>query len=990
MSLICGLFFILGLSEKKHVAISKMMPFIIRHKFWVLWLFWLIFCVLLTKAPRFSWLLCFSLISLPVCVHFYFWKPVTVDRLLYGKKPIWMIGLFSFAIAVFFCFFSGIIALFGDFSGDILSSDTNPSSRVWWAIFTQFADPGNLPLSRDIWGRLIASISAIFGIVLLSGFFVSSIVNALSRRANDWKNGLINYNRIRKFDKYVVIIGINEQTASIVRRSLKRHNVKYVLIMTMQDVARARLELESKIDDQDEKRIVFYAGDRTSYEDICKLQLKKAKEVYILGESIKNAEEKDHDSYNVSCLEHISSYLKERKDNEIRLRVHVEFDYQSTFTAFKATGLYLKLSRCIEFIPFNIHEIWAKKVLVDNFAIYPAGNIAEMKVQRYFPLDKTGECSNYKYTGISYKCDTTVHLIVVGMNQMGTALATQAALLCHFPNFARNKKNKTTITFIDDNAKREAEYYIGRYSTLFELSQYIIKKDSGTQLDEVYKNSPNFKVKDKKDSLHHLVDDEEEGLLDVDWEFIEGNVASKLIQDYIRAIATNDTNKLLTIAICFNDSQRSLAAAMYLPKTVYDKCSQVLVYQHSIFDLVNDVSSRDSYWKRYKNLYPFGMSENAYIENPYDGFIAKLDFFVYQNASNEKLLKKCLDNPSVKDTEELLDKVDKAWEQVGIIRKIASVDSADSIQTRLRSMDAVSRKKLVAIATDEEFDPLADKECKRYIIESEHMRWMMQRLIAGFRPYSPEEQSKIPKDEDNRKRYIDEMKDSERAHIGICSFKKQHDIDIIHEKDDEQVINESSHLMLGCELLSVLRLTNDRYHESQKFHWLKKFFRNEGDNNSFVFVKGARCSDTKHCSHSFWISDATVTVKQWYDTMGMEIPKNEEDYWNYPKVDVSKEEIDDFLAILWKRSGLHFELPSFKEWYTAAEDLKYRSGERLVIGATQRKPSRPEMACTNAEKLHHILGNVWEWTHTEDRHGGFVFCGGSFRFKKDECEFECA
>lgn len=633
---------------------------------------------------------------------------------------------------------------------------------------------------------------------------------------------------------------------------------------------------------------------------------------------------------------------------------------------------------------------------MDNFAIYPAGNRAEMKVQRYFPLDNTGKNDNGTFNGITLDCEKTVHLkktvhlIIMGMNQMGTALATQAALLCHFPNFANNRQRQTTITFIDENAKREAEYYMGRYSTLFELSRYIIKKDSGAQLDEVYEHIPNFK--EVPGNLHHLVAENEDCLLDVKWEFIEGNAASKPVQDHIKKIAEEHTDEIVTIAICFNDSQQSLASAMYLPEIVYEKCNQVLVYQRSIFDLVNDVSHGDSYWKRYRNLFPFGMSENTYIENQYESFLAKLDYFVYQNKDNEKLLKGCLNNPSSKDAEGLLDKVDKAWEQVGIVRKIASVDSADSIQTRLRSMDAVSRKRLAAIGTkDKENDPLANEECKECIIEAEHMRWMMQRLIAGYRPYSAKEQTEIKKlDAEGRKRFIDEKKNKERAHIDICSYKKQHKIDKGHAKDDEDVILNTPYLLFGSELLSVLRLCNPRYSESQHHYWLNEVFRNGGKYNSFLFIKGAQKekNDNNHCSHNFWMSEATVTVKQWYDVMGTAVPKKEKKY--LPKVKVSKEEIDDFLDILRKRSGLHFELPSFKEWYTAAD--KYESNEKRVTADERRiprpRPSGNNSAERDAKNLLHILGNVWEWTHTQDEHGGFVFCGGSFRFKKDECDLK--
>ena len=691
-------------------------------------------------------------------------------------------------------------------------ADSEDKTNALWAVLSQYLDPGNIQNS-DFVGSFLAFILAIMGIVCLSGLLVSSIVNWISQRKERWQKGLIKYNNVKDFNKYVVIIGMNEQTASIARRALESDDNRYVLIQTRQDVEKVRPELESKIDDNIQDRIVYYAGDRTSYEDIEKLHLEKAIEVYILGESVENTNkrnsddqlEKEHDAYNISCLEHISKYIQQygknlKEDNEeeykkwrnkSRLNVHVQFDYQSTFTAFKATHLYQKLGRDIRFIPFNIHELWAKRVLVDNLAIYPAGNKTELKVQRYNPIDgKEG-------IGVNNK-NKTVHLIIIGMNQMGTALATQAALLCHFPNFATDKSKKTVITFIDDNVIREAEYYMGRYATLFELSEYkLLMPGGGDELfnpdDEQISIQNRDVSKSNKQSLKHLTEKSDNGcLLDVEWEFIMGNAASKAIQKHILKIA-NDKNKIVTIAICFNDSQQSLASAMYLPKTVYDHCNQVLVYQRSIFDVANDVARGDSTWRRYQHLFPFGMSEASYTENPFDSHLAALDYYMYEDGERRKLVeeyfnpdKKEVNNKKInqeQDQEEkresdkllfentFLKSVNDAWENAGIVRKTASIDSVDSIPFKLRSMGIEYCRDLDKI--EEKINKEEYKEIKDGLVEAEHNRWMMQRLISGFRHLSETEQKEIydKREEPSKyKRLIERNKEEERASYYICSF----------------------------------------------------------------------------------------------------------------------------------------------------------------------------------------------------------------------------
>lgn len=890
-------------------------------------------------------------------------------------------------------------------------------TNVLWSIISQYLDPGNLANSNGL-GSVIAFVLATAGIVCLSGLLVSSIVNWISQRRERWQKGLITYEKVKDFDKYVVIIGINEQTASIARRALeigddKNRNGRYVLIQTRQDVEKVRPELESKIDDNIQDRIVYYAGDRTSYEDIVKLHLEKAIEVYILGESVENSDkknideqlEKEHDAYNISCLEHIAEYIKhhvkeEEKKNKPRLNVHVQFDYQSTFTAFKATHLYQKLGRSIRFIPFNIHELWAKKVLVDNLAIHPAGNKTELKVQRYNPIDtyidKGGE-------RIKVDDEKTVHLIIIGMNQMGTALATQAALLCHFPNFARDKSKKTVITFIDDNAIREAEYYMGRYSTLFELSEYKLLMPGGG--DELFNPEEQISIqnrdvsKSNKQSFKHLTEESDNGcLLDVEWEFIMGNAASKAVQKHILKIL-DDKNKIVTIAICFNDSQQSLASAMYLPKTIYDNCNQVLVYQKSIFDVANDVARGDSDWRRYRNLFPFGMSEASYTENPFDSHLAALDYYLYKNEERQTQIEDYF-NPNTDEKKKekkefessFLRSVDDAWENAGIVRKTASIDSVDSIPFKLRSMGIEYCRNIDGIEKI-----IENKELLNELAETEHNRWMMQRLISGFRHLSVTEQGEIyaeVKEPTKYKRLIEEKKEKERASYYICSWKRMSKLEENDVKDgmasnDKSVIELIPYLLRGQELLNVLilRSQDNRYENSQHKKALKEIF-----DGNFLLIEGKKeegkkDEDKVFCEHAFWMADTAVSNKQWHYVTGKKVIGYEEKK-ELPVVDVSWNDVQDFLDILRKKSGLYFDLPSQKEWRTAADKEEQDKKSWNVRTEDSGEISAPVEVRIKEKSnvLHHFYGNVWEWSRSQDDHGLYKFMGGSFRFKEQECK----
>ena len=168
---------------------------------------------------------------------YWFSRPVEKDRLMYGNKPFMLIVFMS----VFIICFVLTLCLFGELfdSNNIVhwSNDGTTVVEHWWAIISQFADPGNLPSSSGN-GRIIAFISAVSGVVCLSGLLVSSIVSYQTRRSQDWKQGMIHYNR--NFNNYIVIIGCNEQTANIIKFSLKRKDVEYILIQTRQDVEKMR------------------------------------------------------------------------------------------------------------------------------------------------------------------------------------------------------------------------------------------------------------------------------------------------------------------------------------------------------------------------------------------------------------------------------------------------------------------------------------------------------------------------------------------------------------------------------------------------------------------------------------------------------------------------------------------------------------------------------------------------------------------------------
>lgn len=924
-------------------------------------------------------------------------KPVEKDRWMYGNKPFKMVLL----ISAFVCCFALFLCLIGElFESDNIVHWSNKGTTVvehWWAVISQFTDPGNLPSAYEK-GRIIAFISAVSGIVCLSGLLVSSIVNYLSRRSLKWRQGMIHYNRC--FKDYVVIIGCNEQTANIVKLSLKRKDVKYVLIQTRQDVEKMRMRLDLDLDKSEENRLVFYFAERTSREDIEALHLEKAKEIYILGEDVHVDNEEDHDAYNIDCLELISKYMGDKQTKDLRekkhqlkgkLKCHVNFENQSTFTAFKATHIYRRLDKDIDFLPFNIHEIWAKKILVDNYAIYPKGEKGTLKIQRYLPIDGK--------EGINYDSDKRVHVVVVGMNQMGTAFGMQAALLAHYPNFLRDNKLRTTITFIDDNAKLEGDYLKGRFASLFDLCRHrtVEKSRLVYNKDDVDDGYTDPMVKGGR--YHHLG----ENFMDIQWEFIQGNISSDEVKKYLTDLA-EDPNKITTIAICFNHPQQSIAAALYLPGKIFRSAHQILVYQQNSFDLINKVANGELEWKRYKNMFPFGMIEGSYMDEAYDNTMAKLEHYLYDFMRRHKgedyavMINKLREE--AKDGS-FISRMNDLWDELGIVQKLSNIDLVESIPTKLRS---IMGKNYSGYPGEISKIINADDDLLQRMAQTEHNRWVTERLTMSFRPVDIEEKREDGKklknwndfldttmSADDREREKRILIEKNRAHIDICSNEKLQIVDSRVLRNDYNVIYFLPTILRCAERANLERIRKVGGELADLLGGLSYI---KDDNNTI--------------HHSYWMGSTPVTNKQWKDVMTQgKVTDIDAENDNKPKVSVTKDEIEDFLVVLRKKTGMYFALPSLKEWEFVARES---TNEYLPIikkeEADKREDSWKEYLYFGREKgpfpvkslekqrnslgIYDILGNVWEWTRTEadDNDGCFYFCGGSWRFKSIECDME--
>lgn len=707
-----------------------------------------------------------------------------------------------------------------DLERDITRRQESPD--IFWTTYYHFIDPGNQHMTTTKAGRILAAIIAILGVFLVNGLLVSSLVGSIDTRKERWLKGEVKYNTLLNLFPHYVVIGANDMVDGIIHQLLNRDyknickSEPYILIQTAREVESFRRALFSNLTPAQQRRIIIYYGDRTSKVDICDLHLKKALEVYVLGEDTRTDDiESYHDTINMECIKLISSNIEDYTNFRIdgkddrRLVCRVMFEYQTSFNIIQVTDI--NLTR-IKFLPFNYYEKWAQNVLLCH-------QLENNGSCEYTPLEGFG--------GIKSKDDDYVHLVVVGMSRMGIAMAIEAAHIAHYPNYeSRNKR--TRITFIDKNAKEEKEFFMSRFKNLFSLSHW--------RYGDVIDNELIWGIENDIQLQEHLGGD----FLDIEWEFINSSVESPAIQQYL-VDSSRDKFAKLTIAICIAENNSAIAAAVYLPDEIYhsDNTIQVLVYQRLNNELVRQISDNDK--SRYrKKIKAFGMAKECYNSDLVElsEYIAKKlsDAYndygwaqVVERFNGNGLTDEDFDNltdgiyRSYPDKKEEIQSICNQWmnthHQESDYSKVkeAKEDLTDKLKSTCIQQGnrtesggkTVSAKmwsnyyniytmwtKFRCITTSDghTFNPLKetfdslDSDMMNELGQMEHNRWNVEQLLLRYRPLTKEEQDEAKilslYDSALKKNFYK----AQFAHLNICSNRKLDEIDYKISQLDKELI----------------------------------------------------------------------------------------------------------------------------------------------------------------------------------------------------------
>lgn len=675
----------------------------------------------------------------------YRYPAVIIDRILSSGIRSQLLLLAGIIVAVFVLF-----VIVEAITGSVLTiKDAAGGRNLWLDVYYHFVDPGNQYGVEGGSNKLLVSIISITGSVLMGGVLISIISNIIDRRVERAREGQISY----KFRNHYVIIGFDKMAIGLIKQLYRKaqsdnrvKDVPYLfVIQTTSEVETVRHELLSKLDAEIDRRTIILHGGRDSREDLEALRLPYCREIFLLGEE----GETDHDSVNIECVTLVNRILRNCYTPKILAelkwlvndesvgckRCHVLFEAQSTFAVFQREGgiedffkrrsvkddmWFINLqesyknnavvlsrldslkqkydeqiAQLIDFLPFNFYETWAEKVLV--WGKYDPHNDGVAPIV-YTPLD--GE-------GIDFKSNSHVHLVIVGMTSMGVALAMKAAHIAHYPNFVRDSNLKTRITFIDLNADTEFDMLRGRYSALFEQCDY--------------------RVVDTIDpSRSYVSEGKGKEIVDIEFEFIKGAVESRPVQEKFEEWSKLDDSRLLTIAICFEVPQKSIATALYMPQDIYSKALSILVRQNVSCSTIELVGQS----RRYNRLKAFGMLDECYDIDDNSLLQAKRVNFIYNRIK-----------PQVKEWLPLVDaQADELWKGLSTVHRWSNIYNAHSIPTKLRSFGLEEPENL-----------LADKDLLEEMAKVEHNRWVMERLIQGYRPTTPEEDQLIKSGKKDKK-----------------------------------------------------------------------------------------------------------------------------------------------------------------------------------------------------------------------------------------------
>ena len=643
----------------------------------------------------------------------------------------WQLAWLGGIMCVIFIVLTGI-----SYAGEMYAGNGSDETRLLDILFV-LIDPG---IGSESMSSALTIICSLLGLIIFSGMLISVISNVLERRVERYTKGETDY----KISNHVVILGFNKSIPSLIDHILEKYREEdpYIIIMCNRNIEETRDWLHANISKEQEDNIILMNGVRNTKDDIDRLRLKfGVKEIFILGEEDEPTHA--HDTISMQCVKKIAEKLKDDGLSS-KIECHVQLDSQIMFSALQKAEIDKTIKDQLIFAPFNFNEIWAQKVL----ATIP---------NEYKPLDGTG---------ITKNSNKHVHLIIAGMNPLSWSLAVNAAHILHFPNFKEGVFNTcSTITFIDTDATSKGKEFRSWYRNLFDLARWREVSELQCMEKDEYWTDP-IADKDSGSPYKHLGP---VNFMDIQWEFIEGDIFDKSILNFIESVATQE-KAITTIALCEEESDKNSSICLSLSEITRLSANEILVCQEESNIVVNTLRKVHGFEK----ARAFGMMNECYKENLISDKYGKLINACYGDySSGQRVEIDINDNIAV----------EKLWANCKSLDRWSSIYCANMLFYKLRSLGLeVSTNPDKRITNEQILDSTANN--KADLTRLEHNRWNTEKLILGFRPlFNAKEEQEWEKDKKSMK---EQLKHRDIMPFNMLSKEEQN-------KDDD--VNTRLHLL---------------------------------------------------------------------------------------------------------------------------------------------------------------------------------------------------
>lgn len=540
------------------------------------------------------------------------------------------------------------------------------------------------------WGSAIAYA---LGVILMLGLLVPVVTNRMRTLGERYINGTL--------DKYhwkyhALFIGYDELMIGTLKNACEKYDL--IVVAVSCDVYKFRDYLSRLLSKYLDKIEIVQCNQNNTAELERKACILEAKRIFIVGQP----DNPTHDALNLRTLALIAKKWhdkeqvvmrnqKKNSDYERVPHIMVYLRNQSTFLILQRQG-------------FSAENIWG--IIGASFSTKNERDKAQEFVNRhceYFnfycdyalrmlstrPVD--GGMSPIwhsvtKNIAINSMENRQVHLVVLGMTPMGTAIVRESLRLAH----PSGKDTKMLITMVDENAHEEMHYFIGRTKELFKLCHYSYFDYDNPEKNSEYKPNDDF--------------------LDVEFEFIQCDVAHPRLTNELLSWS-KDEKQLLTLVICTNDSPKNMAAAMYLPPEMIsgENAVPTWIYQEGD-DSAQHLLNRD----KYPNMHPFSFADHA-VASTANSPIFDWDKTVIKYYEQHYRTKK----------------VAEQWEDKPQSQRWSSLYNIKSIGIKLRAVGILDVTQNI-------------EESKKLLIDYyEHNRWVVERLTMGSRPTNAEQHAMI-------------------------------------------------------------------------------------------------------------------------------------------------------------------------------------------------------------------------------------------------------